>query len=1019
MRKFLKLCLLTGVSMLFYLSAAYAQTSSLKGRVTDAKDRSPVAGATVEAKGSPQSSAITDSDGSFTLSVPENTTTLVISFVGFQTIEMPVNGNLADIQLSAISQSLNEVVVVGFGTRIKKDLTGNIAKVKGSDVQNMPVSNFNQALQGRAAGVFVEGNSGKVGEGVKVLIRGVGSISASTSPLYVIDGVPVNNSSNSGNPMADINFNDIESFDILKDASAAAIYGSRAANGVVLITTKRGKAGKTNFQVNTQYGFNKPTRLRKFLNAQQYIDLLREAAINSDYIDGIDPLDPDQYEDSWLEAAEGRLDRYSGWADWKTGEINTDWQKHAFNDNARNAAIDISASGGTEKTKFYISASYNNQDGILIGNKFKRLSTRINLDQTVSDKFKIGINLSLAQTNAGRVQTDNEFSTPMQIVALTPVTPFRDLDGMVYNSPTTTYSNPYVDYENGKFKSLIYRNIGNIYGQYNFLPSLYFRTELGADIQNQNDDQFYGFNTDFGSGSNGYGESGWYRSLDYNINNYFNYKKTFADLHDLEAVVGMAYQRYNSEYANVYGEQFPVESLQKLESAALIKGGTSVENNSSFLSYFVRANYKFNDKYLLTFSSRIDGSSVFGNDEKYGFFPAVSAGWILSEEGFLNKSDVISFLKLRGSWGLTGNADGFGNFSHMGLWSGASYNAVGALSPTQLANRHLRWEKSNQVDIGLDFGLFNNRISGEIDLYNRKTQDLIFEVPVPGNSGFSTQTVNIGSMQNKGVEFVINSENISGKLFRWSSTLNISMNKNKILKLDGLQTIIPGNDGRYLNSLMVGQSIGVFYGPKYAGVDPQNGDALYYKADGKTTTNDYNEAGDFIVGNPNPKLIAGLGNTLSFGNIQLSFLFQGVFGNQVMNGAGTFMTSGFNGYDNQTTDQLNRWQKPGDVTDVPQLRLRGANGTGASSRYIYDADYVRLKNFTISYNLSAAVVKRLRLASAKFYITGVNLLTFTDYPGWDPEVNTDARASSNRNQGSDFYAAPQIKNISVGLNIGF
>lgn len=1019
MRKRTKRYLLTGMSLLFLTQISFAQMKHLKGRITDSKDGAPVSGATVETKPSSSSSTVTGPDGLFQVDVPEKTTALLISFIGYKTIEVSLNADLNAIQLIQNSQSLSEVVVVGFGTRIKKDLTGNIAKVKGAEVQNMPVPNFNQALQGRAAGVFVEGNSGKVGEGVRVVIRGSGSISASSSPLYVIDGVPISNASYSGNPMSDINFNDIESFDILKDASAAAIYGSRAANGVILITTKKGKAGKTNFQVNTQYGFNKPTHLKSFLNAKEYVDLLREAAINSDHIDGVDPLDPNQYEDSWLEAAEGRLDRYSGWSDWRTLQTNTDWQKYAFNDNARTSAIDVSASGGTDKTKFYVSTSYTNQDGILIGNTFKRLSTRLNLDQAVSEKFKIGINLSLSQTNSGRVQNDGEFSTPMQIVALSPVTPFRDQDGEVYNSPTTTYSNPYVDFEHGKYQSLIYRNIGNIYGQYNFLPSLFFRTELGADIQNQNDDQFYGFNTDFGSGSNGYGESDWQRSLDYNINNYFNYKKTFAEVHDIDAVLGMSYQRYSSEYANVKGEQFPVEALRKLASAALIKGGTSVASNSAFLSYFARANYKLQDKYLLTLSGRIDGSSVFGNDRRYGFFPAASVGWILTEEKFLSKSDVLSFLKLRGSWGLTGNADGFGDFAHLGLWGGASYNGTGGLSPTQIANRNLRWEKSNQTDIGLDFGFFNNRISGEIDYYNRKTQDLIYEVPVPGNSGFSTQTVNIGSMSNKGFEFVINSENVTGKNFRWSTNLNVSINRNKITRLDGEQTIIPGNDGRFLNSLLVGQSIGIFYGPKYAGVDPQNGDALYYLDDGKSTTNDYNAAGNFIVGNPNPKYIAGLSNTLSFKGLELTFLFQGVFGNQVINGGGGFMSAGFDGYDNQTSDQLNRWQKAGDITDVPQLRLRGGNGVGASSRYIYDADYVRLKNLTLAYNLPSTLVKRLRLSSTKFYVTGVNLLTFTSYPGWDPEVNTDGRTANNREIGGDFYAAPQIKNISVGLNIGF
>jgi TonB-dependent starch-binding outer membrane protein SusC len=1010
------------IVLLFSLSLFCGQwllaQTNVSGRITDAKSGAAIPNASVIVKGTPAGTA-TDNNGNYRITVPPNASTFVISSLGYLLKEVSISGPVTNITLEASgTKNLDEIVVVGFGTKIKKDLTGNIARVKGSDVQNMPVANLNQALQGRAAGVFVESNNGKVGEGVKILIRGSGSISASNSPLYVIDGIPISINAGSGNPIADINFNDIESFDILKDASAAAIYGSRAANGVVLITTKKGRSGKTAFQVNTQYGINKPTNKRGFLDAKEYIDLLREAAINSDGIEGVDPLDPAQYSGSWLQFAERRLTRYSGWSDWKTVETNTNWEDLAFNDKASTSAIDISASGGNDKTKFYTSLSYLQQNGILIDNRFKRFSGRINLEQAVTDRFKLGFNLSLSQSTAGRVPDDNEFSTPMQIVALSPVTPLRDLDGNVYNSPTTTYDNPYVDYLFGKFNSITYRNIGNIFGQYNITSDLSLRSEFGVNIQNQSDDQFYGFSTTFGNGTNGYGESDWFRSLEYNVNNYLNYKKKFAGKHDVDAVLGMSYQRYNSEYANVFGEQFPVESLQKLASAALIKGGTSTESNSSFLSYFARTNYKLNNRYLLSLSGRIDGSSVFGSETRYGFFPAVSAGWIVSEESFLKGAGALSFLKLRGSWGLTGNAAGFGDFAHLGLWGGASYNATGGLIPTQLANPELKWEKSNQVDIGIDFGFLKNRISGEIDFYNRKTENLIYNVPVPGNTGYSTKTVNIGAMQNRGFEFVINSDNVITKSFKWSSNINVSINRNKILKLDGDQTLIPGNDGRYLNSLIVGESIGIFYGPKFAGADPANGDALYFKDDGKTTTNDYNEAGNFVVGNPNPKFIAGFANTFSYKGIDLSVLFQGVFGNQVMNGAGGFMSASFDWFDNQTRDQLDRWQKPGDITNVPQLRLGYGNGISASSRYITDADYIRLKNITLGYNFPASLVKRAKLSSIRFYLTAVNLLTFTKYEGWDPEVNTDYRAG-NRNQGADFYAAPQIKNYSVGLNIGF
>lgn len=1008
---------LTLVLLLLTCTGLWAQTN-LSGKITDAKG-APIPNASLMIKGT-SIGTTSASDGTYNLMVPDGKSIIVISSLGFKTREFSVSGNVLNASLEAGgSEKLDEVVVVGYGTKIKKDLTGSIAKVKGSDIQNTPVTNFNQALQGRAAGVFVEANNGKVGEGVKVRIRGSGSISASNDPLYVVDGIPISTSSASGNPIADINFNDIESFEILKDASAAAIYGSRAANGVVLITTKKGKSGKTSFQINTQIGSNKPTHLRGFLNAKEYVDLLREAAINTDmYYYGIDPTDPNNYPNSWLEFAESRLDRYSGWSDWRTNQTNTNWEELAFNDKAKTSSIDISATGGNDKTKFYISLSNTNQDGILIGNRLKRNSTRINLDHSVNNKLKIGFNLGLSQTVTGRVSVDNEFSTPMQIVALSPVTPFKDLNGNVYNSPTTTYTNPYVDFMEGKYNSITYRNIGNIFAQYNFTNSLFFRTEMGADIQNQNDDQFYGANTSYGNGTNGYGESDWFRSVTYNTNNYFNFKRNIADIHDIDAVLGMSFQQYNSEYANVYGEQFPIQQLQKLASAGLIKGGTSSQSASAFLSYFARANYKFNDKYLFSVSGRVDGSSVFGNDRRYGFFPSVSAGWVLTEEKFMEKlKDKNMFMKLRASWGLTGNADGFGDFASRGLWDGASYNGSGGLVSSQLANPDLRWEKSNQVDVGLDFSLMNNRISGEIDYYNRKTDDLIYNIPVPGNTGYAVKTVNVGSMENKGFEFVLNTENVSLKDFKWSTSINFASNKNKITKLDGNQTILAGNDGRYLNSLIVGESIGVFYGPKYAGVDPANGDALYYKQDG-TTTNDYNEAGNFVVGNPNPDFTAGINNTVSFKGFDFSILFQGVFGNQIMNGAGGFMSASFDWFDNQTRDQLNRWQHPGDITNVPQLRLAGGNGTAASSRYIENGDYVRLKNVTLSYNFPASVIKKLKLANAKVYFTGVNLLTFTKYTGWDPEVNTDYRAG-NRNQGSDFYAAPQIKNYSVGVNVGF
>jgi TonB-dependent starch-binding outer membrane protein SusC len=1012
-----KLRLLLLGFVLFSAQIVSAQTREVTGKVTDAGG-APLSNISVTSKGTRNGTA-TAADGTFTLSVSANSKTLVVSAIGYETQEVAITGAPLRISLKpGDSRSMDEVIVVGYGTKIKKDLTGNIARIKGSEVANTPVANFTQAIQGRAAGVFVESQSGKVGEGIKVRIRGSGSISASNSPLYVVDGVPINSDPNSGSSLADINFNDIETFDILKDASAAAIYGSRAANGVVLITTKKGRAGKTAMNVNFQYGTNKPTGYRGFLDAKQYVDLLREAAINSDIIEGVDPLDPAQYSGSWLQFAENRLTRYSGYSNWRNLETNTNWEKLAFQEDAKTKLVDISAAGGTDKTRFFISGGFNDQDGILFGNNFQRLSGRFNLDHEASNRVKIGINISVARTVANRVADDNEFYTPMQIVALAPITPVRDQQGVYYDRPTTTYYNPLIELEDSRYQSTTFRNIGGFYFNYKFLPSLVFKSEFGLDVQNQSDDRFFGNRTIIGQSTNGYGDATWFRRVNYNTNNYINFAKVLKGIHDIDATAGMSFQSFTTDQSFVSGEDFPVNALKKLASAGRITGGSSSTSESAILSYFARGNYKLMNKYLLSLSGRIDGSSRFGKENKYGFFPAASAGWVLSEENFLNSSKWISFLKLRGSYGLTGNDAGFGDFAQLGLWGAAKYNNISGLVPTQLANPALKWEKSAQTDIGIDFGFFNNRLTGEVDYYVRNTRDLIYNVPVPGTSGFATQTVNIGSMQNKGVELVLNSVNVSSKSFKWSSSFNLSKNRNKVTKLDGDQTLIPGNDGRYMNSLIVGEGIGVFYGPRFAGADPANGDALYYLPDGKTTTNDYNDAGDFVVGDPNPDWIGGLNNNISYKGIELSVLFQGVFGNEVMNGAGGFMSASFDWFDNQTKDQLNRWQKAGDVTNVPQLRLGYGNGIGASSRYVEDASYIRLKNITLAYNVDSKLLNKLRIRSARIYLTGVNLATFTKYSGWDPEVNTDYRAG-NRNQGGDFYAAPQIKSMTFGINLGF
>ncbi len=481
----------------------------------------------------------------------------------------------------------------------------------------------------------------------------------------------------------------------------------------------------------------------------------------------------------------------------------------------------------------------------------------------------------------------------------------------------------------------------------------------------------------------------------------------------------MTFQESDASYNSVTGQQFPSNAYTKIISAANITAGSSSGSSFSFLSYFARANYRYAGKYLLSVSGRVDGSSRFGANNRYGFFPAASVGWVISDEEFLQSVPSLSLLKLRASYGLTGNAE-IGNFASYGLYRGdAGYAGVPGQRPDQIANPDLRWEQTTQTDIGLEFGLFAGRLSGEIDYYIKNTRDLLLNVNVPGTSGFRTQLRNIGMLENKGWEFVLRSDNFTGA-FKWNTSLNLAANRNKILNLDG-QVITGG----FLNRAVEGQPIGSFYGIEYAGVDAANGDALYYvnepRPDGsldRSTTNDPNVAQRTVLGNPNPKLIGGLSNNFSYKGLEFTILFQGQSGNDIYNGGGKFQSANGDFFDNQTVDQLDRWRKPGDDTRIPQARLFGANGTAESSRYLQSGSYLRLKTATLAYTLPVTLTSRAKLDRVRIYVTGQNLMTFTKYTGWDPEVNTDY-LSGNIGLGNDFYSAPQAKTIIVGINLGF
>jgi TonB-linked SusC/RagA family outer membrane protein len=1010
---------------------AYSQGRVISGKVTSTEDGSPLPGVNVLVKGS-TIGTVTDADGAYSLSVPGESSTLAFSFIGFVTQEVEIGQrSVVDVQLQADVKQLSEVVVVGYGTQLKQDLTGNVATVKGDVLQNIPVPTFEQALQGRAAGVFIEAGNGKLGQGIKVRVRGSSSVSASNQPLYVIDGIPMTQSSQAStggetNPLTDINPADIASLEILKDASASAIYGARAANGVVIITTKRGKSGKTKFNVGYQTGISEATGHREWLNTAEFVELFTES--NGGLTNGLirrfnrygaDPLA--------LTTPSSNNTPHASWATpGAPGYVDTDWEDQVLRTGSMNQ-FDFSASGGNDKTKFFASASNTDQEGILLGNRFKRLSGRVNIDHQASDKLTLGMNFSLSRSQNFRLSDDNAFSTPMQIVALSPMTPVIDprtnlISGVINpetglpNSNFPIYYNPLIDNEYNTRVTEVFRNFGSAYGSYKLTDKLTFRTEFAYDLLTQHEERFFAREASRNSGQpTGQSDDFWTQVFNYNTNTFLQYSNTFASVHSLEALAGMSYQESSNDFGSSQGIGFPSNSYRKNFSAATITAANAQATKYTFLSYFARANYKFNNKYLLSLSGRVDGSSRFGNNNRYGFFPAASVGWVLSEESFMSSIGAIEFFKLRASYGTVGNAE-IGNFDQLGLYSSIPVAGVPGQRPTQIENPDLTWEQTTQLDIGIDFGLFNNRITGEIDYYSKKTTDLLLNVNLAGNTGFRTQTQNVGSLENKGFEVVLNTENLVGAL-RWTTSFNFARNRNKVLNLGG-QLL----QGDFLSVAKEGEPLGIFYGPKYAGVDPDNGDALYFiiNPDGtQSTTNDYNSATYQPIGDPNPDFIGGITNTFSYRGIDFTFLFQGVFGNQVYNGGGKFMSANGDFFDNQTRDQLRRWRNPGDITDVPQARLFGANGTGESSRYVSNAGYVRLKTVTLGYNLPSSMISRLKISNARIYVSAQNLLTFTDYEGWDPEVNADTYAGNNINQGIDFYSAPQAKTITFGINLGF
>jgi len=988
---------------------AYAQDLAIKGKITD-NSGAELPGVNVTVKGT-QKGIVSDAEGKYQLSGVPAKATLVFSFIGYLKQEIEVNNRtVIDVVLEADVKSINEVVVVGYGTQRKIETTGSIASVKSSDLVQTPVANVAQGLQARVSGIQISQNSGSPGGNVSVRIRGTNSINGTSEPLYVVDGIQISNGGgiNDVSPLSTINPNDIESVEVLKDASASAIYGARAANGVVLITTKRGKSGGTRVTLDSYFGVQKVTKTLPVLNAAEFAQLENEVFKNSYYKDPA-----------------------------SLGE-GVNWQNLIF----REAPIQnhqLSINGGNDKTQVALSANYFDQDGIIISSNFKRYSYRLNLDHKISNRVKVGTSILGSYSVNSGIQTGSTSQGDADVVTGTilgaaigaPPTlkPYRS-DGSIF---------PFGEQEDGRYrevtnplglaavlnKTALKRTLVNLYGEATILKGLTYRASFNVDLQNNINDRYSprsivslrDLNDNSGSGSKS--NSNFLGLLHESI---LTYSQTIATNHSLKFTGVFASQAEFSNANSISASGFPNDATQnEALQLALNRTVSSSRSKQRLDSYMGRVNYGYKDKYFLDLTARVDGSSRFGANNKYGFFPAVSAAWRLIEEPFLKSATWLSDLKLRASYGITGNAGGISPYQSLSTVAatGSDYvfnNAyVTGINPTGIANPDLRWEKSTQTNIGLDVSVLNNRFSLIVDVYDKITRDLLYIKTLPLSSGYASITGNYASLENKGIEFAANARILDGPL-KWNISANLTRNRNKVLDLDGGTT-----SERFITSytiLKVGEPLGLIKSYIFDGIN-QTGETILPGYDGRLgghKVKDLNGDGTItsadqtITGNPNPNFIFGLSTNLSFKGFDLSAFLSGSQGNDIYNLSRLSFENPL-GQRNLLKGVVNRWSP----TNPSNQYVSAAQGgrLPVSSYYVEDGSYIRCKNLTLGYTLPA--IKGVQ--NIRVYVSGNNLFTLTNYSGFDPEVNTFA--GSNTVIGIDNFVYPQARSFLGGIQVTF
>jgi TonB-linked SusC/RagA family outer membrane protein len=996
------------------LGLAVAQsTGTIRGTVTDSTNRHGVPGVQVTIIGTTRGT-VTNDEGGYTLAaIPAGAVSVRAQRLGYasrtQAVTVPAGGVVtADFSLHPTATILSAVVSVGYGTANRQDVSSAIASVDSTAFANTPVAGVDNALQGRMPGVQVMQNSGEPGSGISIRVRGPASLNAGNQPLYVVDGVPIIQGSLSQialsgqdvTAITGLNPDEIATIDVLKDAAAAAIYGSRGSNGVVIVTTKRGQAGKTRFSLNSYVGTQKVERTIGLLNAQQYVELFNESAKN----DGYAPSD---------------YDFTPGVDDAST----YNWQGAVFQ-RAPVSDVNLSMSGGNERLKYYLSGANFDQRGIVIGSGYQRQAARVNLDLTATDKLFLTSSIGLTREDNDRIPGDQSLDGIVtNAIGMQPMRPIYGTNfGYGGKAEGLRYSNPVAiaafNFDNYKTQ----RAIGSLDGRYLFTDRVWLSGRVGADVYGI-DELTWGspkIDRTYAASSGGVGRTAHSTNTKYVAESFLTVEPINSAANKLSVIGGTSVEYNHRDLSFARGEGFPAGFSTYVANAATITSWDGSATDNNLASFFTRANWTLRDRYLLSASLRADGSSRFGSANRYGIFPAISAGWIVTDENFAQALSRFATLKLRGSYGVTGN-QGIGDFASLGLASGTPYSGAAGVSSTQLANPDLKWETTKETDLGADLSVLGGRADVIVDWYNRNTSDLLVQRPIPSTSGYTSIWSNIGSIRNRGIDLGLHTVNLdspSGRGLGWTSDLNVTWNHNEVTDLYGGQNATFTVSSRITSVVAVGQPIGEFYMYRFLRVDPQTGNAVFQAADGSETLSP-TSADLMFAGNPQPKYYGGFTNTFTFRNFDLRGFLQFSQGNKVFNMMRIFTDDGACTYDNKSTLALTRWQKPGDITNEPRMSYDCVSGADLmSSRMVEDGSFVRLGEVTLSYRLPDRLTAMTRMDNAKIFVSGRNLHTWTNYSGYNPDVNS-AGISSNVVMGVDYYAYPLARSFTIGVNAGW